>query len=122
MDGKVYEVDIEVSEQEAPHPVYVPPREHARTWDAPPASAHVPPAPTSSVVDESKVCRSPVSGLVVRVTAQARQTIQANDELMVLEAMKMETVITAPVAGIITRIHKNQGDAVKRGEVLVEFE
>src|SRR5205807_6020645 len=51
------------------------------------------------VADESKVCRSPIAGVVVRGSAQVGQTIQVNDVLLVLEAMKMETVITSPVAG-----------------------
>jgi methylmalonyl-CoA carboxyltransferase small subunit len=122
LDGKIYEVEVEASEQESPHPVYVPPRGQPRFADPVPTAA--PPAATTIAqdVEENKVCRSPVSGLVVRVTVQVGQTIQANDELMVLEAMKMETMITAPIAGKIARLHKNQGDSVTRGEVLVEFE
>jgi methylmalonyl-CoA carboxyltransferase small subunit len=41
---------------------------------------------------------------------------------MVLEAMKMETVITAPIAGKVARINGNVGDFVQGGQVLVEFE
>ena len=58
-------------------------------------------------VNEEKVCRSPVSGIVVRVVAQAGQSIQAGDVLLVLEAMKMETNITAPVAGKLAAIKVN---------------
>jgi methylmalonyl-CoA carboxyltransferase small subunit len=75
-----------------------------------------------AVADESKVCRSPVAGVVVRVNAQVGQQIQANDPLLVLEAMKMETNITAPVAGKIKAINANVGDGVQVGQVLVEFE
>jgi methylmalonyl-CoA carboxyltransferase small subunit len=41
---------------------------------------------------------------------------------MVLEAMKMETVITAPIAGKIAKITRAAGDPVKAGQVLIEFE
>ena len=98
VDGKVYEVDVEATEPEQPHPGYIPPMGKAV---APPT--RVPSAPPrrqagqDSVADESKVCRSPMSGVVVRVSAQVGQQIQANDVLMVLEAMKMETVVTSPV-------------------------
>ena len=74
------------------------------------------------MADESKVCRSPFAGTVVQVSAQAGQTIQVNDVLLVLEAMKMETVITAPIAGKVAKINVNVGDAVQQGQVLVEFE
>jgi methylmalonyl-CoA carboxyltransferase small subunit len=42
--------------------------------------------------------------------------------LLVLEAMKMETSVTAPVAGKVAAIKVNSGDSVQAGQVLVEFE
>ena len=41
---------------------------------------------------------------------------------MVLEAMKMETNVTAPHAGVIKTVQVAQGDSVKVNQVLVEFE
>jgi methylmalonyl-CoA carboxyltransferase small subunit len=127
VDGKVYEVEVEVSEPEPPHPGYLPPVGQARVPAPAPASLPTAPAgplvrPTSApVADESKVCRSPVAGVVVRVSAQVGQAIQVNDALLVLEAMKMETVITSPIAGKVARVNVNAGDAVQAGQVLVEF-
>jgi biotin carboxyl carrier protein len=40
--------------------------------------------------------------------------------LVVLEAMKMENEITAPVDGRVTAVHVNDGQAVDKGTVLVE--
>ena len=48
--------------------------------------------------------------------------MQTNDLMMVLEAMKMETNITAPVAGKIKKITVAQGDGVQVNQVAVEFE
>jgi methylmalonyl-CoA carboxyltransferase small subunit len=121
VDGKVYEVDVEVAEPESPQPGYVPPAAPARL----PGTVAVPPPPRPTAtgpVDESKVSRSPISGVVVRVPVQAGQAIQVNDVLLVLEAMKMETVITSPVAGKVAKINVQVGDAVQAGQVLVEFE
>jgi methylmalonyl-CoA carboxyltransferase small subunit len=73
-------------------------------------------------VNEDKVCRSPVSGIVIKLTAQVGQSIQSGDVLMVLEAMKMETNITAPGPGKVAAIPVNAGDSVQSGQVLVEFE
>ena len=67
------------------------------------------------MADEGKVCRSPCSGTVSKISAQAGQTIQVNDVLLVLEAMKMETVITAPIAGKVAKVNVNVGDAVQQG-------
>ena len=58
---------------------------------------------------------------LVRSTARAA-TIQANDVLLVLEATKMETVITSPAAGKVAKVNVSAGDVVQSGQVLVEFE
>ena len=79
-------------------------------------------AADSAPVNEEKVCRSPVTGIVVKVGAQVGQQIQSGDTLLVLEAMKMETNITAPRNGKIAKINVKQGDSVQGGMVLVEFE
>jgi methylmalonyl-CoA carboxyltransferase 1.3S subunit len=123
IDEKIYEVEVEASEPEQPQ---LPPvgyliqpsavRLPAAPVGAPPAAAGGPP------VNEDKVCRSPISGIVVKVAAQEGQSIQPGDTLLVLEAMKMETNITAPVAGKILKLNVNPGDGVQANQVLVEFE
>jgi biotin carboxyl carrier protein len=123
--GRVYEVEVEVSEPEAPHPGYVPPAVGQARVPAPAPGAPPPVRPAAApapVADETKVCRSPIAGVVVRVSAQVGQSIQVNDPLLVLEAMKMETVITSPGAGKVARVTVNAGDPVQQGQVLVEFE
>lgn len=124
VDGNVYEVEVEVAEPETPRHSYVPPMGQARV-SAAPSSAVAPPSAAASqapVADESKVCRSPLAGVVSKVAVQPGQSIQVNDVLIVLEAMKMETVITAPIAGKISKINAAEGDGVQQGQVLIEFE
>jgi methylmalonyl-CoA carboxyltransferase 1.3S subunit len=128
VDGKIYEVDVEVAPPE--HPIYgvggyvpmSPVRVPAPAPVPGPPPVRGPGAPVGPPVNEDKVCRSPISGIVVRINAQAGQQIQVGDPVLVLEAMKMETDITAPVAGKIQTITVNVGDSVQGGQVLVEFE
>jgi methylmalonyl-CoA carboxyltransferase small subunit len=54
--------------------------------------------------------------------AQPGQTLQVGDILLVLEAMKMETNITAPVAGKVAAIKVGPGESVQSGQIVVEFE
>ena len=123
VDGILYEVDVEVDEPESPRPAYVPPLGHARApAETPRATAPTEGVSQEVVADESKVCRSPISGVVVRVTAKIGQEIAASDALMVIEAMKMETEITSPKAGTVAKINACPGDSVKTGQVLVELE
>jgi methylmalonyl-CoA carboxyltransferase small subunit len=119
VDGKTYEVDIEATDQVAHRPE-LPLKAHsgASAPAMPSTTSGTPPEPTA---DENKVCRSPIAGMVVKLSAQIGQTIQANDVLVVLEAMKMETTVTSPVAGKIAKVHVSVGDSVRSGQVVVEF-
>ncbi len=123
VDNKTYEVDVEVAEEDhhaSPGAQYYAPQGPVSV----PSPVAPPPMPAGSeaVADESKVCRSPIAGVVVRINAQLGQQIQTNDPLLVLEAMKMETNITSPVTGKVKQIKTGVGDAVQTGQVLVEFE
>lgn len=117
IDGRTYEVEVEFEEDDGPLPLagYIPPY-------APVSRVTVPPAALPTAASEDKMCRSPMAGIVIKVNVQTGQEIQVNDLLMVLEAMKMETVITAPVSGKVKAINTQPGDAVQVGQVLVEFE
>jgi methylmalonyl-CoA carboxyltransferase small subunit len=121
IDNKTYEVDVEASEPEAPTA--------ARGYAAEFAPVRVPAAPAAPAkpvepenVNEGKVCRSPVSGIVVRAVTQVGQTLQIGDVLLILEAMKMETSVTSPVAGKVAAIKVAPGESVQSGQVVVEFE
>jgi methylmalonyl-CoA carboxyltransferase small subunit len=126
VDGKTFDVDVDVVEDDrAPvNPGYVAYQAQTPTRlpSAPPPLPSAAAAAPAGDVDEAKVCRSPVAGVVVRVTAQVGQQIQANDPLLVLEAMKMETSITSPAPGKVKAINANVGDGVQVGQILVEFE
>jgi methylmalonyl-CoA carboxyltransferase small subunit len=123
IDGNEYVVDVEVLEDDSVGPVYLAP--HGQPTTVQPVTVPGPGAeapPVEENVEESKVCRSPVAGVVVKLNAHPGQTLQTNDLMMVLEAMKMETNITAPVAGKIKKINVAHGDGVKVNQILVEFE
>lgn len=124
IDSKVYEVEVEASEPEQtqlPPVGYMMQPTAVRVPASPQAAAPADDTSNGPVIEE-KVCRSPISGIVAKLTAQEGQSIQTGDTILVLEAMKMETNITAPMAGKIVKIRVNPGDSVKAGMVLVEFE
>ena len=124
IDGKKYDVEVEVAEEERPSSgpyYYVPPSNPVSLPSAAPPPLAAGPA-AGGAVDEAKVCRSPIAGVVVKINTQAGQQIQVNDPLVVLEAMKMETNITSPVSGKIKAMKAAVGEAVQNGQILVEFE
>jgi methylmalonyl-CoA carboxyltransferase small subunit len=123
IDGKNYEVEVEVLEDDAAprHPNYGPYMPQPVTVQSGPAQKAQAPVAEENV-NEEKVCRSPVAGVVIKVNVEPGQPIQANDLLMVLEAMKMETNVTAPGSGKVKTVRVAPGDAVKVNQVVVEFE
>ena len=118
IEGKAYAVDVEILEDEetAPERDYTP---------QPAAAAHneLPANSFGGAWDAgAKVCRSPVMAIVIKVNVTPGQAVKAGDLLMVLEAMKMETNISAPRAATVKSVHAAPGNAVKVDQVLVEFE
>jgi methylmalonyl-CoA carboxyltransferase small subunit len=120
IDGKAYEVDVEVLEDEesalassyaAQHGAHATnaasshAQDHSAAWD-----------------DEGKICHSPVMGLVIKVNARPGRAVEAGELVLVLEAMKMETNLTAPRAAIVKNVYVAPGDPVKLNQVLLEFE
>ncbi len=87
---------------------------------APPAPAQAPPTPATAPVAVVAVV-APMPGLVLRVPVRVGDVVAKGDEVMVLEAMKMENRISASVAGTIRALHVRQGDQVRAGQALVEI-
>jgi biotin carboxyl carrier protein len=118
IDGTAYEVEVEVLvDDEGPETAaHVP--HHAATIA--PGGAHT---PSHSAWDsDGKIARSPIMGMVIKVSVEPGQQVQAGEVLIVLEAMKMETSIAAPQAGIVKSILVSQGNSVKQNQILAELE
>jgi 3-methylcrotonyl-CoA carboxylase alpha subunit len=64
---------------------------------------------------------APMPGRVVLVKAKAGDAVEKDQELLVMEAMKMELTLRAPRAGKLESVHAAQGDFVEADTVLVRF-
>lgn len=130
IDGKTYDLDVEVLEEDRPQrrPGYVPPHAPPMTVrsSAGPAAAAASgaeaPAADEGPVDEAKVCRSPLSGVVNRIAVKPGQELAQDELIMVLEAMKMETNVVAAHPGKVKALRVGEGDGVKTGQILMDYE
>jgi methylmalonyl-CoA carboxyltransferase small subunit len=113
VNGQEYEVEVEV--EETPQPALGAIFMSGGTFSAPAT-----PAP-SAPAGEGDGVRAPLAGTVARVSVEEGQEIEAGAVLVVLEAMKMETEITAPGPGTVGTIHVSPGDSVTGGQLLVEL-
>ena len=61
-------------------------------------------------------------GNVWKIEAQPGQQVEMDDTLIILESMKMEIPVTAPVAGTVKEILVKEQDVVKEGQTLAIIE
>ncbi|MFT5251188.1 MAG: biotin carboxyl carrier protein [Flavobacteriales bacterium] len=66
--------------------------------------------------------KAPMPGLILEINVVVGQTVKENDPLLILEAMKMENSFLSPRDGVIKSIAVTKGDAVDKGQLLIEFE
>ncbi len=69
-----------------------------------------------------KSLTSPMAGVVLRVPAEVGQSLQAGQEAVVLESMKMEIPVEAGQAGTVREVRVKAGDFVNEGDVLLELD
>jgi len=65
---------------------------------------------------------APLSGKISQIHLQAAAPVEEDDEIMAIEAMKMETLVYAPCSGKITELRVKVGDDVEEDTVLVLIE
>ncbi len=83
-----------------------------------PAGSGPPPESADDVPEGHEAVRSPVTANIWKVLAQPGQRVAAGDKLIIVEAMKMEIVVTAPAAGEVAAIQCREGELVIGGQLL----
>ncbi len=64
---------------------------------------------------------APMPGTVLEVMVSKGDTVGAEDELLIVESMKMEVPITAPAAGTVSEVLVSDGVAIAEGDVLMRI-
>ena len=127
---EVYNIGVEVdgalqsiAGQTAPRPSSQPvpaaakPAEPARAIEKEPAPLAAKPASAG----ETPVL-APMPGIIIQYEVEVGAVVEAEDAVVILEAMKMENVITAPVKGKLKSINFKSGDRVPKDAVLAIIE
>ena len=66
--------------------------------------------------------KSPLSGRVVTLCADAQSTVASGDALLIIESMKMEIPLVAEDGGTLVEILVAEGDAIVEGQILAIVE
>jgi propionyl-CoA carboxylase alpha chain len=77
--------------------------------------------PAKAPPDTSKFLLSPMPGLIVAIPVRTGEPVKAGQELLVLEAMKMENVLRAERDGVVEAIEVEPGATVAADQVLIAF-
>ena len=118
INGTVYSVEVDKSLQPTKTPKLV------RSVSVPSTDAHPSVAKTSSpsAPKGGGTIKSPLPGVIIDMHVKVGDQVKIGQKLLVLEAMKMENNIEADKEGRIATIHKQKGDSVMEGDVLIVIE
>ncbi len=124
VDGKTYDVTVEIPDEfdtpvhPAPPPFSAPALPPPPPEPPPSAPPSAPAAPTAAGPGE---VRSPLAGRIVAILAKPGQVVKMGDHLLTVEAMKMNTSVSAPKAGTVAEILTTIGSAVDEGQLLARI-
>ncbi len=114
VNGVTYEVlveEVSAAGAVAPAPVAAP-------VAAPAPSAAPAPAAAPAPVGAGEAVKAPMPGTIMKINVAVGDKVKKGDIVCVLEAMKMENEIFAPVDGTITSLPVSKGASVQTDEVL----
>ncbi len=114
VDGSVYDVDVEVEDEPLPT--------LGAILVGSTSAYGVTPTLAKSPANTAHALTAPMAGTVLKVLVQAGDDVTTGDTLLVLEAMKMETEVTAPRDGKVRSVGVADGETVQGGQVLIEWD
>ena len=77
---------------------------------------------SSDLTVSMKELRAPISGRIMEVLVKAGDHIKKGQQILVLEAMKMQNHIYSPATARISELRVKEGQTVKTGEILATFQ
>ena len=113
LNDRVYEVEVEKGVAEVV-------KDYDYVAPAPVAAPAPAPAPVAAAAGEK--VNSPMPGTILNVLVKAGDTVTEGQNLMVLEAMKMENEILSPKAGKVAQVAVTKGSTVATGDLLAVIE
>ena len=118
VNGKAYDVDVEEMGAGTPAPL-VAPTPVAAPAAAAPAPVAAPAPAAAPVAAGAGSIEAPMPGKVLKILVSQVAPVTSGQLVLILEAMKMENEIYAPVAGTVTQLGCKEGDSVNTGDTLL---
>ncbi len=127
VEGKVYDVIVEDVTEDAGSSLYPSPGLTVASTPAPLAPPRAAPAPAArpaaaAPAAGAKDKLAPLGGVIVEISVKVGDKVKAGQQLALLEAMKMKTMVAADYDGTVTNIMVKPGDTVDSGQPLMTIE
>ncbi len=66
--------------------------------------------------------KSPMTGKIINIVVSVGDKVNADDEVIIMDAMKMEIPIYAPADGTVKEINVKEGESVKTDQILITLD
>ena len=119
VEGKTYEMDVELIGANGAVVAPAPVAKAAAPVVAAPKAAPAPAAAKPAEVGSGSVT-APMPGTILKVLKATGDSVKAGEVVLILEAMKMENEIIAPVDGTIGSLNLTEGSTVAGGDLLFD--
>ncbi len=115
VNGEEYKVEMEREPEPEKKKPIVRPAAAAETTTAAPAAS-------GATVNKANAVKAPLPGVITEILVEVGQTVEAGDNVIVLEAMKMANNLQAEKGGKVTAICVKVGQSVMEDDALVVIE
>lgn len=126
VDGKPYDVVVEDVTEDVGGTLYPAPGSMAQaartTAPAAAAPAARPAAAPAVAAGGANDKLAPLGGVILEVLVKSGDAVKTGDKVVVIEAMKMKTVVSAHKDGKVSAVHVKVGDPVEAGQPLLSIE
>ncbi|HKK78250.1 MAG TPA: biotin/lipoyl-containing protein [Phaeodactylibacter sp.] len=121
VEGKVYDVQVELLDEDNAAPAPRRASSGAGSRVAAPAPKKAPAAKAAPAPSGDGSILSPLAAVVVSVDVAVGDTVEVGQKVATLEAMKMNTIVSATAAGTVKAILVSAGDGVEEGQAILEI-
>lgn len=112
VNGSAYEVELEKEIKTSKTPTLV---------MSQPKPSNKPTAESLKSSESTKKLTAPLPGVILKVNVKEGDEVKTGDNLLILEAMKMENTVLAEYSGTIKNMNVKEGQSVLQGDVLLEI-
>lgn len=121
VNGEIHIVTVDNIRNVSPALAKLSPEQVDSSQQQIPVSSNGEVQPTTPVQNAGSIY-TPIPGQIININVSKGDKVLNGQKLLILEAMKLENVITSTIDGVVKNILVSEGDVVQQGQLLIEIE